>query len=535
MIESVYLKNFKKFKSTDVRVKPFTVLMGENSSGKTTVLQALNFALTALHEGDYLEPHDDSVRIRSKGVSYSALPGLELADYRELYYGKHFSGGRGGGQVAAKVEVTDTAGNSYRMRITSQFGGYNVRLDSKLEDVAHTPKLQMHRPLFISGYVGLPANEERLFPVAMDERLRFGQVSNILRNLVLELQQRNLDAYAFLCGELISEFDFDLSDVFYNTQKDRYVTAHYSEQVDGKDTTFDFGSSGSGLLQILQILVPIYRYCPDEAKVVLLDEPDAHLHPNLQAGLAKILMSTRDRLNIQIIISTHSTAIIRAASPQAVVPVTSAEAELKALTSSEDIEDTIVERIDNYSLAKSVLSRRIVFCEDRYWNLLAQADRVLKTSCFTGKRTTPLLAGRGRDDKVPYSLKPVLKQYVNKDVELHVVRDRDGLSDEWVQRMIDDGVKHDVEIHVLNRFEAENYIIDPTVLRRAIIDRYDDEKLKDVGEHLNDMVATALRDTIRLADFEYSQQLEETIYKTSLLLSDDTYRNPTERTRAQRQ
>ena len=29
-------------------------------------------------------------------------------------------------------------------------------------------------------------------------------------------------------------------------------------------------------------IIPIYTVCPNECKVVLLDEPDAHLHPNMQ-------------------------------------------------------------------------------------------------------------------------------------------------------------------------------------------------------------------------------------------------------------
>ena len=42
MITRVKLQRFKKFKDNEVILKPFSVLMGENSCGKTTVIQAIN-------------------------------------------------------------------------------------------------------------------------------------------------------------------------------------------------------------------------------------------------------------------------------------------------------------------------------------------------------------------------------------------------------------------------------------------------------------------------------------------------------------
>lgn len=38
LITKVKLQRFKKFKNNEIILKPFTVLMGENSCGKTTVI-----------------------------------------------------------------------------------------------------------------------------------------------------------------------------------------------------------------------------------------------------------------------------------------------------------------------------------------------------------------------------------------------------------------------------------------------------------------------------------------------------------------
>lgn len=45
MLTQIHLERFKKFRDVKIQLRPFTVLMGENSSGKTTALQAINLAL----------------------------------------------------------------------------------------------------------------------------------------------------------------------------------------------------------------------------------------------------------------------------------------------------------------------------------------------------------------------------------------------------------------------------------------------------------------------------------------------------------
>jgi predicted ATP-dependent endonuclease of OLD family len=140
-----------------------------------------------------------------------------------------------------------------------------------------------------------------------------GHVSSVIRNLILDTKENAPQRYDRLKNRLEKDFDFHLDKVLFDEKEDLYVTAQYSEVCDNSTLSLDFSASGSGFMQILQILAPIYRFCPDAAEVVLLDEPDAHLHPNLQTSLATSLRKIQQELNIQIIISTHSTSIIRAA------------------------------------------------------------------------------------------------------------------------------------------------------------------------------------------------------------------------------
>src|ERR1044072_1992259 len=103
MIKEIRLKKFKKFKDTTVKIAPFSILMGENSSGKTTVIQAINLALNIFSRFDLVHETARGFKIRDKGVGFTELPGLGLADFRELYYSKISRGTRtktiGDGQI----------------------------------------------------------------------------------------------------------------------------------------------------------------------------------------------------------------------------------------------------------------------------------------------------------------------------------------------------------------------------------------------------------------------------------------------------
>ena len=74
----------------------------------------------------------------------------------------------------------------------------------------------------------------------------------------------------------------------------------------------------SGESQILTLALDILLICAmwrlDNISrgVLLIDEPDCHLHPDLQQQLAKFLNSVVDKYDIQMIIATHSTTLLSA-------------------------------------------------------------------------------------------------------------------------------------------------------------------------------------------------------------------------------
>jgi predicted ATPase len=61
---------------------------------------------------------------------------------------------------------------------------------------------------------------------------------------------------------------------------------------------------GFGVSQVLPVLVLLF-YAP-EGSIVILEQPELHLHPSVQAGLADVLIDATERRGIQLIVKSHS-------------------------------------------------------------------------------------------------------------------------------------------------------------------------------------------------------------------------------------
>lgn len=66
---------------------------------------------------------------------------------------------------------------------------------------------------------------------------------------------------------------------------------------------------GFGVSQILPVIVLCY-YVP-EGSVVLLEQPEIHLHPRVQAGLADVFIDAIKSRRIQIVLESHSEHLLR--------------------------------------------------------------------------------------------------------------------------------------------------------------------------------------------------------------------------------
>lgn len=112
-----------------------------------------------------------------------------------------------------------------------------------------------------------------------------------------------------LVASLITDFSVELKD-----SNPPYVLTRIStgEQV----TNVEQLSSGEAQLLTLGLdiltVAAIWEIRSAQQRVILLDEPDAHIHPDLQARFADFLVRVVERYELQMVVATHSTSLLAA-------------------------------------------------------------------------------------------------------------------------------------------------------------------------------------------------------------------------------
>ena len=323
MIDSIRLIRFKKFKETRFNLRPFTILTGGSNAGKTTVLQGIWLALHSLHEGRLLSVDRRSLqsKVSGTGCYLFDLPFVSRDDLSGLFYNRvSRSSSTYDENSGAMLEVTDERGNELKLHVRELFKNINVKLLTPEEEL-RAPRLQMRAPLYLQGGQGVQLQEERLFPAAMEARIAQDGGFSALRNMILDLKKQMPKKYHYLEQLLEAEFAFRICDMQFNESSERYLISEYEEKGASPSVRLEFGSCGSGMLNILQLFAAILRYCPEKSEVVLLDRPDAGLDGTLSLKLMDALRRMQEELGIQMILTSDSETVLRDADPSEVLPV----------------------------------------------------------------------------------------------------------------------------------------------------------------------------------------------------------------------
>ena len=98
--------------------------------------------------------------------------------------------------------------------------------------------------------------------------------------------------------------DFNLEEIAEGTNLYRAMVKTPGSRVPTALTDVGFGVS-----QVLPALVLLY-YVP-EGSTVLLEQPEIHLHPAVQSGLADVMLNVATVRNVQIVLESHSEHLMR--------------------------------------------------------------------------------------------------------------------------------------------------------------------------------------------------------------------------------
>lgn len=460
------LENFKGFEDIEVEFGDFNLLVGTNNSGKSTILQAIKLGDALLRQHF---PSDDSAAPHpGRTFPVSLLP---VAEPRDLWYRKRWRVGNT--LVAAKLRLTYSGGLQFEFGLRLVYGAVNSRILSSpsflgLEELA---RIKSFAPVLVPSSFGVVPHEERRTQGRVSTLIQTGRQNEAVRNMLHDLRESSPDRFDVLRNLLKQHFNVDLFATHFDDFADQFIDARYDEL--GAD--LDLFSAGAGFVQVLQLLTFTLH---GTHGMILLDEPDAHLHSSMQLIVVEMLERLARQYNFQVLISTHSKEIINFVAPTTLIPVSSGhkvgplEPHVSALAMLEEMGS--VDNIDLYSL---FTSKRCVFVEGKSdAGYLQRVAGKIGSTVFEGDSRVVVVRTGGVDNFAPGAAVSVFSSLAGVQLAHFALRDRDGRSDAHRDHVMATGEKP--HVHELDC--VESYFVLPSAFARAVA--HDFARLERSGE-----------------------------------------------------
>lgn len=306
MITKVEVERFKSIEKVTLELGKINVLVGPNNAGKSSIIQALQLATSVAQASRIYAPkaqYDRSSGIKSTSIAQEQLIYAPSKDVYALGYrnGSLSQEKEKGIKVSFFEEDLETdviicKGRNKNIAVTIS----GEKIGNKMES------LNQPYCMYVTGLAGIPFQEEARVVGAVRRSAAKGDSNTVFRNVLYLLSQ---------APEKWQEFMHNLKTVFPGIQirvqvepeVDGIIDVSFSLENDGIYYPIDL--AGTGILQSIQISAYINYF---EPKLLLLDEPDSHLHPNNQKTLVNLLLDIIETRDIRIMISTHSRHIMAA-------------------------------------------------------------------------------------------------------------------------------------------------------------------------------------------------------------------------------
>lgn len=338
-LKSIKVKRFKQLDDIELEVNDTTVLIGANNAGKSSVLQAIHFAVsvaqTAKLVGDGVKWGTDKFELSFNPTQLLYAP---VADVLSLAYGGNLT------EAASKQIEIELALDDGTSCIVTVRRGRNRNIQIALQGRAAGEQLMnFDRPftVYAPGLAGIAKEERYMSPGVVRRVVARGDANLVLRNVLLLIKDRQRHERELLRAEYQKTKDAfqrgqgprpmmfyqlirsqppgpwttfladmrtlfpELSiDVIFDPNRDETINVYFQQ---GNGPRLPIDAAGTSILQASQIVAYVALFKP---QVLILDEPDSHLHPNNQRALCDLITRLASLRSFRAIVSTHSRHVL---------------------------------------------------------------------------------------------------------------------------------------------------------------------------------------------------------------------------------
>lgn len=467
-LKSLRFVNYKGFADYSISLRQTNVLIGANNAGKSTALEAIRLLASMLPSARRVAPSTAGTVAGSVARGWPiTTAAVEASAFTEENIRHDFR------YEETRIEATASSG----ARLVACWPAF----DDEDEDDG-----QRHGTYHIFSADGAPIRPPRdvaradiptigvvptLTPLdnresyVSDETLRRNitgrRSSRYFRNALHRLDPDQwLEFTAFVYERTPEVTKLTLRHV--QTSEENSFDLFYQE--DGTRHEREIGWAGDGIQIWLQALYHIWSL--RSSPVIVLDEPDVFLHPDLQRRLARSLFASTDR---QIVVATHSVEILAEAQPGSAVWIDRSRRRAER-PKPDGALGVIGRRLGSgYELGvgRALRSPVAVFVEGDDAPVLAILARRLGKTAFadSDRYATIPLGGFSKNWRAAAFSETM--QSLGATVRTFVLLDRDLRSGEAVDAETAAVRSANATVHVWKRRELENYLLTPGAISRA--------------------------------------------------------------------
>ncbi|SDK00253.1 Predicted ATPase [Bradyrhizobium sp. Rc2d] len=300
-LTSVTIRRFKRIEQVSIPLDDVTLLIGANNSGKSSILQAIHFAVsiaqTARLVGEGVAWRQDTYEL---SFNPSQLLYSPVADVLSLATGGTLLEPR-----QSQIEIEIAAEDGLRTTVGLRRGRNRNIAVSIAGRAIGEQLMNLASPftIYAPGLAGVPKEERFMSPGVVRRIVARGDANLTLRN-VLRMLHANEVAWRGFLSNMQSLFPGISIDLEFNSDTDEVIGVYFGY---GGGQRFPIDAAGTSILQASQLLAYISLFAP---RVLILDEPDSHLHPDNQRLLCDLVSKLAAERGFQAILSTHSRHVL---------------------------------------------------------------------------------------------------------------------------------------------------------------------------------------------------------------------------------
>lgn len=452
----IKITKFKKIDSVEVELKSLNIFIGTNNSGKSSFIQGIQFAISSAQT---LKLKNVSWRTQSNSQTLN----LDSTDFlytptrhiENLYHGRKLvTSQKRADRISMGFTFTDEEETTISVSRGKNGGFATVvtgkSLGTKVNDIDNP------FCVYVPGIAGIPIQEKYEVPIAIKKSATRGDSNNYLRNILLDISksESKWNSFTYSINQIYKDIKIK---VVFQDRISEFIDVHViSDKIE-----LPLDSIGTGLLQTIQIFAYIEYFNP---KIILLDEPDSHLHPTKQKELAKeLLRRTTENEDLKVVFSTHSRYILETLEDIANVVHFQGGKSFPNIQGSKILLD-IGAADAEYLFSKKNL-KYIIVTEDKV-DAIAEKKEFLKKFIIANGLSEDEFVLHSYEGCTKVDFAKILEGFVRKQIPgvkviVHIDRDQKVDGDRDLLKLEDDCEKRELLLFVTKYQEVESYFCQP--------------------------------------------------------------------------